>query len=308
MEISLAFCFVSFPRRFSRQEGERRSTGELNFSLFNDGFGDFARHLSMVDWFRREDRNRRRRERLHRSIGILRRFGLDGRHRFFAGVEERIIADEQRWVAGHGGKSLRLDAVKTEAGDGSRDRHHLRLDHQRHRIRASSDQSEFDVAAGSVEKRECFGVREVGDIGSLDVEEDVTALQTTLSRGSRSNPLYDQRGVEILATGESEAPRGRQGVPVNLDFHLITERHPGGGGGGGGGCAKTSGVSVDDGRLLGVTHTKETRTLRRRMDTTPHFIYIFFLRELLPLFSRRALRSRRPLRENGRITLFFNYI
>ena len=44
----------------------------------------------------------------------------------------------------------------------------------------SPNESEFDVSSGSVEKREGFGVSEVGDISSLDGENHVSTLQMRL--------------------------------------------------------------------------------------------------------------------------------
>jgi len=75
-------------------------------------------------------------------------------------------------------------------------------------------------------------VGEVGDIVSLDGQNDIAALQVRLGRSARLNPLDDQGRVEVLSSGKSEAPGRREGIPVNVDLHLVSERHLGDSGGG----------------------------------------------------------------------------
>ena len=38
-------------------------------------------------------------------------------------------------------------------------------------------------------------------------------------------PLDDQRRVEILSAGHAESPGRRERIPVNLNRHLVSERH-----------------------------------------------------------------------------------
>jgi len=80
-----------------------RSTTEFGFSLFHDRFGDPVRHLAMVDGFGRAHLDWLRRERLNGIVGIRRRLGLLRFDRFFAGVKNGIVADEQRGIPRHGG-------------------------------------------------------------------------------------------------------------------------------------------------------------------------------------------------------------
>jgi len=196
--------------------------------LFHDGRGDLVSHLTVVDGLGGDERNLLRCDRLDGLVRIVLNFALYRVDRVFASVQNRVVADEQRRIPSHGGQSLRLGSVEGVAGDGSGQRHHLRLDHQRHRVRAPSDETEDDVASASVEERQGLGVSVVGDVISLDREDDVTTLQVTLSGRSRLDPLNDQRSVEVLSSGETESPRRGEGVPVNVDFDLVPERHLGG--------------------------------------------------------------------------------
>jgi len=149
--------FVSAAVRSEGSHARRRSTTELSFGLFDDSLADLVGHFAVVDRLGRNERNRRGRNGLHRVIGVFRSFiSLDRLDGVLTSVENRVVADKQRGIPCHGGQSLRLGAIKSVTGDGSRNRHHFGFDHQGHRIRASSDESEDDVAGASVEQRECL--------------------------------------------------------------------------------------------------------------------------------------------------------